>query len=155
VKSEVTAASRRASRGRRGNALIEFAISFVLVFPLFTGGFQFGYSYYVYNNLENAIRGAARYASLRTYNSSTATPSSAYLTAVRNMAVYGDPAGGDRPVAPGLTPENVGVTITMDRGVPRYVRVAVQNYQLNELFGSTALQGKPSVTATYMGNFAP
>ncbi|MCE5308652.1 MAG: pilus assembly protein [Acidobacteriales bacterium] len=155
MKTRSDEPSQGASRRERGNAMLEFALAFVMVFPLFTGGFRFGYSYYVYNNLESAVRGAARYASLRTYNSSTSTPSTAYLTAVQNMAVYGNPAGGTRPVAPGLTASNIGLTVTMDKGVPRQVRVAVHEYTINSLFGSINLREKPSMSVVYIGNFAP
>ncbi len=155
MKTRPDEVSQGALQRQRGNAMLEFALAFVVVFPLFTGGFRFGYSYYIYNNLQSAVRGAARYASLRTYDSSTATPSTAYLAAVRNMAVYGNPAGGTRPVAPGLTASNIGVTVTMDRGVPRQVRVAVSEYRINSLFGTIDLRGKPSMTVCYIGNFAP
>lgn len=70
---------------RSGSAILEFALSFVLIFPLLAGSFQFGYSFYVYNRMQTAVEGGARYASLRTYDSETATPSPAYLNAVRNQ----------------------------------------------------------------------
>jgi Flp pilus assembly protein TadG len=139
----------------RGNAIIEFALSFGLLFSMFTGVFQFGYVYYLYNNLESSIRGAARYASFRVYDSGTAMPSAEYLTAVQNMAVYGNPAGGGQPVAPAFTPEKVTVTVTMERNAPRWVTVAIQGYQINAVFASFGLNGKPKVTFAYMGRFAP
>ena len=141
--------------GKRGNALIEFALSFSFLFSVFAGVFQFGYVYYLYNNLESVVRGAARYASLRVYDSATSTPSAAFQTAVQNMVIYGDPAGGGQPLAPGLTAENVTVTVTMERNVPRKVSVAIANYQIDAVVASINLNGKPKITFPYMGRFAP
>ena len=81
----------QAGRRERGNTLVEFALSFALLFTVFTGVFRFGYVYYLYNRLESSVRGGARYGSLRAYDSATATPSGGYQTAVQNMAVYGNP----------------------------------------------------------------
>ncbi len=67
---------RLGRRAERGNAMIEFALSFGLLFAVFSGVFQFGYALYVYNSLESAVRAGARYASQRTYDSATAPPTS-------------------------------------------------------------------------------
>ena len=144
-----------ASNPLRGSATIEFALSFAVLFSVFTGVFQFGYAFYQYNSLESAVRGGARYASLRTYDSSTATPSAAYLAAVRNMVVYGDPNGGAQPIARGLTPAKVTVTMTFERSIPRRVAVAITNYTIDAVFTSTSLNGKPKATFLYVGRWAP
>ena len=146
---------RRPEAWRRGSAIIEFALSFALMFPLFTGVFQFGYVFYVYNRLENAVRAGARYASLRTYDSATDTPSDAYLAAVRSLVLYGDPGGGAQPIVPGLATGNVSVTMTMDRNVPRQVSVAIASFQIDAVFTKIQLTGKPRAAFTYVGRFAP
>src|SRR5207245_9985969 len=46
--------------------------------------------FYVYNTLVIAVREGARYASIKPYDSTTTTPTSAFQNAVRNMVVYGD-----------------------------------------------------------------
>jgi Flp pilus assembly protein TadG len=140
---------------QRGNVAIEFALSFAFLFAVFTGVFRFGYAFYQYNHLENAVRGGARYASLRTYDSATETPSAEYLTAVRNMVRYGSPAGGATPIAPGLTADRVSVTMTMDRNVPHRVTVAIVNYQIDTVFTTFTLDNKPKVSFPYLGRFAP
>jgi Flp pilus assembly protein TadG len=140
-------------RSRSGNAILEFALSFVLIFPLLAGSFQFGYSFYLYNRMQTAVEGGARYASLRTYDSLTATPSQAYLNAVRNQVVYGNPNGGASPVLPGLTPGRVAVTMTFVSGAPRSVTVSVVNYQLNAVFQTLTFNNKPQVTMPYVGRW--
>lgn len=140
---------------RRGSATIEFALSFAFLFAVFTGVFQFGYAFYQYNYLENAVRGGARYASLRVYDSSNSTPSAAYLTAVRNMVLYGNPSGGTQPVTRGLTANKVSVTVTFERSVPRRVAVAIVNYQIDAVFTTISLNGKPKVSFPYLGRYAP
>lgn len=139
----------------RGSALVEFALSFALLFLVFAAVFRFGYIYYVYNNLESAVRSGARYASLRVYDLATSTPSAGYLTAVRNMVVYGDPRGAGEPAAPGLTPGKVSVRVTMDRKVPQTVTVAVTDLTIDAVVASITLNGKPKATFPYMGRFAP
>jgi len=142
-------------RGKRGNALVEFALSFGLLFSIFAGVFQFGYAYYVYNTLESAARGGARYASVRVYDSATSTPSSSYLTAVKNMVVYGNPAGTGQPVAAGLTPEKVNLTVAMDRNVPARISVAITDYTIDGVVRTFTLTNKPRVTFPFVGRFAP
>jgi len=147
--------ARAGSSRERGNTLIEFALSFALLFAVFAGVFQFGYAYHVYNSLESAVRGGARYASLCVYDSATAAPSNAYLAAVRNMVVYGNPGGTGTPVAPGLTPEKVSVVMTMDRNVPYEVTVAITGFQINAVVKAFTLNGKPRLRCPFMGRFAP
>ena len=146
---------RTVRQGRRGNALVEFALSFGLLFSVFAGVFQFGYAYYVYNTLESAVRGGARYASMRVYDSGTSTPSAAYLAAVRNMVVYGDPSGTGQPLAPALTPEKVNVTVAMDRNVPARITVAIVDYNIDGVVRTFTLANKPQVTFPFVGRFAP
>jgi len=145
----------RAGLRERGNALIEFALSFGLLFAVFSGVFQFGYAYFVYNELESAVRSGARYASLRVYDSATAEPTEAYRTAVRNMVIYGNPSGGGQPVAPGLSADNVTVAVTMERNVPKSVSVSVASYSINAVVKTITLHGKPRLSLAYMGRFAP
>ena len=140
---------------QRGGAMIEFALSFAFLFTVFTGVFQFGYAFYQYNSLENAVRGGARYASLRVYDSATSTPSAAYLAAVQNMVLYGNPSGGATPIAPGLTGDKVVVTMTLDRSVPRLVTVAIVNYQIDAVVTSLSLNNKPKVSFPFLGRYAP
>src|SRR6266478_744161 len=97
-------------RGRAGHIMLEFALGSGLLVAAFGGTFGFGYTFYQYNSLANAVNDGARYASLRPYNSTTVTPSPDFLLAVKNMVVYGNPAGGAVPVAPGLTTDQVKLT---------------------------------------------
>ena len=143
---------RRGDRHRRGSAFVEFALSAMLMFTLCGGVFQFGYSMYVYAQLTSAVRAAARHAAVRSYDSTTATPSSAYATAVKNVAVFGSPTQttATRAVR-GLTPANVRISVTMNGGVARQVEVSIINFQVDAIFGSITFNGKPSSTFPYNG----
>lgn len=136
--------------------MIEFALgSFVLVGAL-TGTFKFGYSFYVYNNLQTAVNNGAKYAALRTYEVTDSTPSACFVTAVQNMVAYGDPTGTNTtPVAPGLTPGNVSVSVTWGNGVPSAMTVAISSYALNSVFATVNLSNKPQVTYPFLGPYAP
>ena len=86
-------------RDRAGTAMLEFTIGAGVLVAVFTGTFQFGYTFLQYNNLENAVARGARYASLVPYDSATTNPSSAFQTAVQNM-VCSASAGSGRSVLP-------------------------------------------------------
>ncbi|MBL8175066.1 MAG: pilus assembly protein [Bryobacterales bacterium] len=140
---------------RRGSAMLEFAVGAGVLVSVFTGTFQFGYTFYQYNKLSNAVNAGARYASLRAYNSPNATPASNFNTAVKNMVVYGNPAGTGSPVVPGLAPGNVVLTPTFTLAVPSHMTVEIQGFTLNSVVSSTRLNHKPKVTYPYLGLYMP
>ncbi len=149
---------RTASHGRRrGSVLIEFTLSLSLLIGLFLGTWQFGYAFYLYAQLEQSVRDGARYASELKYDSATTTPTSTFLTAVKNVVVYGEPAPatGAIPVAPGLTTDNVALTVTFTLGVPTSMAVAITGYRLPTYFGQATLVGRPTTWFPFIGIFGP
>jgi len=148
-------------RRERGNVIVEFACGSVLLFLVISGSFQFGYSFYSYTTLENAVHEGARYASLQPYDSATATPSAAYATSVQNLVVYGTPTpgGSAKPIVPGLTTANVSVTVTPSAAgtlaVPSQVTVSIVNFTVNAVFGALNLNGRPFASFPYMGVLTP
>ena len=146
---------------RRGSAMVEFAISAVVLMAVFTGTFQFGYTFYVYNRLIMGVSAATRYASQKslTNDNDTSVPSS-FSTDVKNMAVYGtaSPDAGDPPIAPGLSPANVEVTVSFvgagtPQNRPSTVRVRIINYQVNAVFRTFTFTNRPSLTMPYLGSY--
>jgi Flp pilus assembly protein TadG len=135
--------------------MVEFALAVGLLLPMLFGTFEFGYAFYTYNRLIAAVREGGRYASLRTYDSSTTTPSDAYLTAVKNAVVYGNQAGSGTPVVSGLTTSQIGVTMTMNNGVPDIVTVSVTNFTIDTLITTLNLANKPSAAFRFEGRYAP
>jgi Flp pilus assembly protein TadG len=144
----------RRSGSRRGTSMVEFAIAFPMLFAFFSGTFLFGYSFYIYNRLGNAVRNGARYASTLTYASGSSTPTTAYLTAVKNMVIYDNPAGGTTPVIPGLDASKVNVSVTWTSSRPTAIRVAISGYTINAVIGSFTLTGKPFSVIPYHGRLA-
>jgi Flp pilus assembly protein TadG len=146
----------RLLRNRRGSAMIEFAIGSGVLLAAFTGTFQFGYTFLQYNNLQNAVARGARYASLVPYDSLTATPSTAFQTAVQNVVLYGSPTAGTTPVLPGLTAANVNVVPDFGTlGIPHTMTVSITGYTIDSIFAKSVLTGKPAVTFTYQGVWSP
>ena len=121
---------------RRGSVLIEFAGSLILLFGVFVGIFQIGYTFFAYNMLVNAVRAGARYASLQPTNSELEKT-------VKNMVVYGEPApdASAKPVVPGLTTDQIKVTLG-----PSTATVSVSGFKLDLLFSQVKLDGRPSIT---------
>jgi Flp pilus assembly protein TadG len=149
----------RSSLGRNrlsGSSLVEFALGATIMFSIFAGTFQWGYTFYIYNNVQTAVNNGARYAALRVYDSSTHTPSDCFIAAVQNMVAYGDPSGATtNTVAPGLTPARVSVTGTFNNGVPSQLTVGILSYTINAVVTSTTVTNKPQMTYPFMGRFAP
>lgn len=138
--------------------MVEFALSFFLIFGFFAGTFQFGYLFYAYNKLVTAVYDGARYASLKPYDSANATPSSDFLTAVQNQVVYGDPnpPTGATPVLNGLTTSNVSLVVTPGPAgtamtPPQAMTVSITNFQITSLFSTVVLNGRPVTTFPYTG----
>jgi Flp pilus assembly protein TadG len=146
---------------QRGNTLIEFAVSFFLLFAFFSGMFQFAYGFYTYNTLVNAIRQGARYASTKPYDSTSTTPSATFSSAVQNMVLYGarTPAPGQPPVVAGLTANNVLVTVTGggtgSLTAPAQMTVSIVNFQIYAVFTTFNLAGRPNATFPYTGILTP
>lgn len=135
---------------QRGSAIIEFSLTIPLLVSLFLGVWQFGYAYFVYNELEQAVRAGARYASVRKYN---AADVAGYTTAVQKVVVYGDPAAnaGTSPrLVPNLNLADVEVTPTPSTGRPLTVQVKIRSYQIGT-FWTITLKNKPSTTFPYVG----
>ena len=146
---------RKNGRGRAGTAILEFALGASVLLSAFAGTFQFGYTFYIYNNLATSVHNAARHASLRAYDSSSSTPSSGYESAVKNMVVYGNPAGTGSAIAPGLATSNVNLTVSFTSGVPSGVTITVNGYQIDSAFSKITCNNKPKVSYPYIGIFSP
>lgn len=140
----------------RGAAIVELAVALPLLTTFFLGCFQFGYAFFAYGQLHQAVRAGARYASIRTYDSSSATPSEAFLREVQNVVVYGDPNAGEQaePAVRGLRTSNVRLDVIAAAApvgaVPLRVAVSIQGYQLG-VFGSLMLNNKPRAEFPYVG----
>jgi len=148
---------------RAGSAMVEFALGSTILVTVFASAFQYGYMFYQYNELENAVANGAHYAALRPYNTQCSTPSGAYSDAVKNMVVYGDPTGTNTTaVVKNLATSNVTLTITPTQTVcptvtwtPSTVNVKITSFTIDAIFGSFTANNKPSVTYQYQGIFSP
>jgi Flp pilus assembly protein TadG len=147
---------QRGRSGERGNTVVELALGVGILSAVFTGTFQYGYTFYVYNNVQTAVNNGAKYAALRTYEQTTNSPSTCFTTAVQDMVAYGDPTGTTTtPVAPGLAPSDVVLSVTFSNGVPSQMQVNITNYSINSVFGSVNFTNKPSATYPFLGRYAP
>ena len=106
--------------GERGAALVEYAIALTVFLTSMFAVIEFGRALWVHNALSDAARRGARYAVLN--------PASK-ADEVKNVVVYGDPAGGTQPVVPNLTADKVTVTYSdyaLNKGT---ATVSVTGYQ--------------------------
>ena len=104
-----------------GATLVEYSIALLVFLTVMFAVIEFGRALWVHNALADAARRGARYAVLHSAND---------IADVKNVVVYGDPAGGDQPSVPNLTVDNVAVTYS-DFGLNKgTVSVSVTNYEL-------------------------
>lgn len=142
--------SARKNASRRGSAAVEFALSFAVLWAIFAGVFQFGYSMYVYNSLAGAVADAAMFAARTDFDE----PGHQFVARLTNLVVYGSPAGGSTPLAPGLKPEHVRVSWTKDSsGYPLTITISISGYSLDAIFSRYAFNGKPRTTAPFLGTY--
>ncbi|MEO8433614.1 MAG: TadE family protein [Pyrinomonadaceae bacterium] len=98
------------NRKERGATLVEFAIGATVFLTAMFAVLEFGRALWVHNALSDAARRGARYAVLNPASDSAS---------VKNVVVFGDPAGGTKPLVENLTTSKVDVTysgFTLDGG---------------------------------------
>ena len=122
------------------------------------GTVQFGYTFYVYNQLVTAVGNGGRYAAMRTYRAASDRDLEKGKAAIRNMVAYGDtrPESGAISQVANLKPENVDIDWLMDEaGKPSAVSVSIVNYTVDAAFGMFRFSGKPVVEYPFVGRYAP
>ena len=136
------------NKSERGNALLEFALGWSILWALFAGIYQFGYSFYVYNTVLTSVANAAELGSKMTYD--TASPTT-YSDALKNMVVYGSTTAGTTPIVRGLATSNVTVTVNLAGTIPSDVTITINNYTIDVVFTTFTFNGKPRATTVFMG----
>ncbi|HEX8492661.1 MAG TPA: TadE family protein [Pyrinomonadaceae bacterium] len=107
-------------KNQRGSTLVEFAIGATVFFTAMFAVIEFGRALWTHNALADAARRGARYA---------VNHASADSVGVKNVVVYGDPAGGSQPLVDNLTTSNVQVQysdFSLGKGT---VSVSIVNYK--------------------------
>jgi Flp pilus assembly protein TadG len=149
---------KRRVKRERGHVMIELALSAGVLVATMAGSFQFGYTFYVYNQLVSAVGNGGRYAAMRTYRAATPEDIDKGRRAIRNLVVFGEvqPAPDALPLVADLKPENVRVewSVTSDGG-PEAVDVSIVDYPINAIFGTVTLTGRPAVHFPFVGRYAP
>ncbi len=133
---------------QRGATLVEFAIGATVFLTSMFAVIEFGRALWAHNALTDAARRGARYAVVH---------STADVDSVKNVVVYGDPAGGGNALIENLTTANVNVTYSaapeppfgLDGGT---VSVSITNYQFQLILPlvPTSIQ-MPNYTTTLTG----
>jgi len=144
---------------QRGHAMIELAISAAVMVSCLSGTVQFGYTFYIYNELVSAVGNGGRYAAMRTYRAASPADIEKGKIAIRNMVVYGDarPTPGTPPQVANLRPEQVRVEWIKDQSgdKPGFVDVSIADYSVDAAFGMFQFTGRPAVEYPFVGRYAP
>ena len=135
---------------QRGSALLEFALTGILLSASLTGVISIGWNAYIYDALVTRVTDGARYASRMDCDGET--PSVAdYKASVQKFVVYGNPSGGTSAVLPNLTTTNVNVQLNNASANPT-VLVSITGYTVGiGSLGAFTLIDRPSVTMPYAG----
>jgi Flp pilus assembly protein TadG len=134
--------SKKNRRDERGATLLEFAIGATIFLTAMFAVIEFGRALWTHNALADAARRGARYA---------VNHPSTDAAAVQNVVVYGDPAGGSKPLVDNLTPANVQVQYTGFGLGAGTVTVSITNYQFQfiiPIVGTTITMPNYSTTLT-------
>ena len=137
---------KKCKDNERGSTLVEFAIGVTVFVTAMFAVLEFGRALWVHNALSDAARRGARYAVLH---------SSGSADAVKNVVVYGDPAGGGQPMLNNLTTANVNVVYNSFGLNDGTVSVSITGYQFQfvvPIIGTTITM--PSYTTTLGGESA-
>lgn len=138
----MTSYNRPERRAERGATLLEFAIGATVFLTSMFGVIEFGRCLWTHNALSDAARRGARYAVNHPLTDAAA---------VRNVAVYGDPAGGTKPLIDNLKTSNVAVQYSNFGLGEGTVSVSITNYQFQfavPLVGKTITMPAYSTTLT-------
>src|SRR6267142_6038682 len=131
---------------QRGATLVEFSIAATVFLMTMFAVLEFGRVVWTHNALTDAARRGARYAAVHRQDQ---------IGDVKNVVVYGDPAGGTNPVVENLSTANVNVSYSnfqLDRGT---VQVTITNYQFQFAIPIVGTQIQiPNYTTTLTGESA-
>lgn len=111
---------RKCKDNERGSTLVEFAIGVTVFATAMFGVIEFGRALWVHNALTDAARRGARYAVLHTAGD---------VDQVRNVVVFGNPAGTGNPLVNNLSTANVNVSYNSFGLNDGTVTVSITNYQ--------------------------
>jgi Flp pilus assembly protein TadG len=149
------------AKGRqRGATLVEFAIGATAFLMVTFGVLEFGRALWTHNALTDAARRGARYAVNQPASNPPGTKTTGVnvgpsITAIKNVAVYGDPAGGSSPLVNGLSASNLDVEYQNFGVGEGTVAVRIKNYQfqfVTPIVGTTIQM--PSYQTTLTGESA-
>jgi Flp pilus assembly protein TadG len=131
---------------QRGATLVEFSIAATVFLMAMFAVLEFGRVLWTHNALADAARKGARYAVLHSQGD---------IGAVKNVVVYGDPAGGTNPVVDNLSTTNVNVEYSnfkLDGGT---VQVTITDYRFQFVIPIIGTQIQmPNYTTTLTGESA-
>ena len=123
-----------AKSNQRGATLVEFSIGATVFLTAMFAVIEFGRALWTHNALADAARRAARYAINQPASTppgvkTTGTNVGPSITAIKNVAIYGDPAGGTKPVVNNLTAANIDVDYQQFGLGEGTVAIIVKDYQ--------------------------
>jgi len=137
---------RSSKQSEKGATLVEFAIGATVFLTAMFAVMEFGRALWAHNALADAARRGARYA---------VTHAASDSAQVKNIVVFGDPAGGSQPLVNNLGIGNVDVSYNGYGLNDGTVSVSITNYQFQfviPIVGTTITM--PSYTTTLTGESA-
>lgn len=135
-----------------GSALIEAALALTLLTTVLLGAVEFGNAFVKLRGLQTAVDRGAEFAARALEESGEREVGAELETAIRNMALYGNPGGSDGPAIAGLRAEQVAVSVENDGAWPARVVVSVTGYRFAAPGLNRMLDGRPRSVVTLGGS---
>ena len=133
-------------KNERGATLVEFAIGATVFLIAMFAVIEFGRLLWTHNALADAARRGARYAAVHKASD---------VAAVRNVVVYGNPAGGAKPIVNNLSTGQVQVDYPSFGVGAGTVSVRIEGYEFSfviPIIGTTI--SMPNYATTLTGESA-
>ena len=146
--------------GERGSTLIEFAVVASVFFMMLIGIVAGSNLYFTHNAVVEATRRGARFAATQASNATPGTVTTGSnvgpsITAIRNYAIYGNPAGTGSPLLSNLQPANVSVEYAGFGVGTGTVSVSITGYNYNfAIPGGNRQIAMPAYRSTATGESA-
>ena len=138
--------ARKCKHNERGSTLVEFAIGVTVFTMVMFGVVEFGRALWTHNALTDAARRGARYAVLHAAGD---------INQVKNVVVFGNPAGTGNPMLDNLGTANVTVSYNNFGLNDGTVTVSITSYQFRfaiPIVGTSITM--PSYSTTLTGESA-
>jgi len=118
-------------RGRRGAAVLEFALAFAILAPITAASVQFIFAHVQLALLQKMVHAGAREGSALAWDSADDKPTAVFQHKVENAVLYGSTdEAANKPMLMNIRRDQIQVLVDYGEGRPRRIGVAIKGFRL-------------------------